>query len=125
MKNYNPCANKGVITYPRPNHSFTMLAKGTPEQKYVGNQYSTLICNQVHGLCTLGDINEELLSIDGLHLSKLGTERLINNLKLTKTTCCRIGRTQRPGGEPQQWSADHARSAPSQAAKRPKPGGIP
>ena len=82
--------------------------------------------NQDNFLCRNGDINEELLSIDGLHLSKLGTERLINNLKLAKTTCCRIGRTQRPGGEPQlkQWSADHARSAPSQAAKRPKPGGI-
>ena len=83
--------------------------------------------NQDNFLCRNGDINEELLSIDGLHLSKLGTERLINNLKLAKRTCCHIGRTQRAGGEPQlkQWSADHARSAPSQAAKRPKPGGIP
>ena len=82
--------------------------------------------NQDDFLSRNGDINEELLSIDGLHLSKLGTERLINNLKLAKTTCCRIGRTQRPGGEPQlkQWSVDHARSAPSHAAKRPKPGGI-
>ena len=71
--------------------------------------------NQDNFLCRNGDINEELLSIDGLHLSKLGTERLINNLKLAKTTCCRIGRTQRPGGDP---------SAPSQAAKRPTPGGI-
>ena len=51
------------------------------------------------------------------------TERLINNLKLTKTTCCRIGRTQRPGSEPQrpQWSAGHARSEPAQdTAIRPR-----
>ena len=74
------------------------------------------VSNQDNFLCRNGDINEELLLIDGLHLSKLGTERLINNLKLAKTTCCRIGRTQRPGSEPQcpQWSAGHARSGPAQ-----------
>ena len=52
-------------------------------------------------LCRNGDTNEELVSLDGLHLSKLGTERLIGNLKLTMA-CCRIGRTSQPGGEPQR-----------------------
>ena len=39
------------------------------------------VCHQDNFLCQNGDINEELLSVDGLHLSKLGTERLISNLK--------------------------------------------
>ena len=34
--------------------------------------------NQDNFLCRNGDLKEELLSIDGLHLSKLGTERLIS-----------------------------------------------
>ena len=83
--------------------------------------------NQDNFLCRNGDLNEELLSIDGLHLSKLGTERLISNLKLSKTACCHIGRTQRPGGEPQRqrWSADHARSGPMKGvSQRPRFEGI-
>ena len=35
--------------------------------------------NQDNFLCRNGDMNEELLSIDGLHLSKLGTERIIKS----------------------------------------------
>ena len=64
-----------------------------------GCQY---ICNQDNFLCRNGDVNTELVAVDGLHLSKLGTERLIENLKLNDTACCRIGRSQRPGLDPQQ-----------------------
>ena len=64
-----------------------------------GCQY---ICNQDNFLCRNGDVNMELVAVDGLHLSKLGTERLIENLKLNDTACCRIGRSQRPGLDPQQ-----------------------
>ena len=80
--------------------------------------------NQDNFLCQNGDMNEELLSIDGLHLSKLGTERLINDLKLTKTACCRIGRIQRPGGEPhrKQWSPDHAREGHGTQHTAQRPG---
>ena len=64
-----------------------------------GCQY---ICNQDNFLCRNGDINMELVAVDGLHHSKLGTERLIENLKLNDTACCRIGRSQRPGLDPQE-----------------------
>ena len=37
--------------------------------------------NQDNFLCRNGEINKELLLLDGLHLSKLGTERLIKQLK--------------------------------------------
>ena len=57
------------------------------------------VFNQDNFLCKNGDLNEELLSLDGLHLSKLGTERLISNIKLNSLACFRIGRSQRPGGE--------------------------
>ena len=64
-----------------------------------GCQY---FCNQDNFLCRNGDVNLELVAVDGLHLSKLGTERLIENLKLHDTAYCRIGRSQRPGLDPQQ-----------------------
>ena len=57
------------------------------------------VCHQDNFLWRNGDINEELLSVDGLHLSKLGTERLISNLKLSTSASCRIGRSQRPGDD--------------------------
>ena len=37
------------------------------------------ICNHDNFLCCKGDVNMELVPIDGLQLSKLGTERLIKN----------------------------------------------
>ena len=52
-------------------------------------------------LCRNGDIIDEMLTIDGLHLSKKGTIRLIENLKLQSAACCRIGMSARPGGETQ------------------------
>ena len=61
------------------------------------------ICNHDNFLCCKGDVNMELVPIDGLQLSKLGTERLIKKpLKLNDTACCRIDRSQRPGLDPQQ-----------------------
>ena len=38
-------------------------------------------------------------------MSKLGTERLISNLKLSATACCRIGKSTRPGGHTQRTRA--------------------
>ena len=57
-----------------------------------------LVDNQDNFLCRNGDINKELLLLDGLHLSKAG-------LKLNATACCRIGRSPRPGGDPQHSKA--------------------
>lgn len=57
------------------------------------------VCNQDNFECKNGDINTELLSLDGLHLSQCGTNRLISNLKLSTVASCRFGRSQRPGGE--------------------------
>ena len=37
------------------------------------------ICNHDNFLCCNGDVNMELVPIDGHQLSKLGTERLIKN----------------------------------------------
>ena len=64
-----------------------------------GCQY---ICNHDNFLCRNSDVNTELVAVYGLHVSKHGTERLIENLKLYDTACCRIGRSQRPGLDPQQ-----------------------
>ena len=57
------------------------------------------VCHQDNFLCRNGEINDDLLLIDGLHLSKQGTNRLIGNLNLQSVACCRIGRSQRPGGK--------------------------
>ena len=57
--------------------------------------------HQDNFLCRNGDIIEEMLTVDGLHLSKQGTIRLIDNLKLQSAACCRIGRSARPGGDTQ------------------------
>ena len=53
--------------------------------------------HQDNFLCRNGDIIEEMLTVDGLHLSKQGTIRLIDNLKLQSAACCYIGRSARPG----------------------------
>ena len=50
------------------------------------------ICNHDNFLCCNGDANMELVPIDGLQLSNLGTERLKKTLKLNDTACSRIGR---------------------------------
>ena len=81
------------------------------------------VCHQDNFLCRNGDINEELLSVDGLHLSKLGTERLISNLKLSSSASCRIGRSQRPGGDPQRpkpWTTTPASRTQAPGAAQPR-----
>ena len=42
------------------------------------------ICNHDNFLCCKGDVNMELVPIDGLQLSKLGTERLIKKTPQTQ-----------------------------------------
>ena len=80
-----------------------------------GRQY---ICNQYNFLCRNGDVNMELVAVEGLHLSKLGTERLIENLKLNDTACCRIGRSQRPG-----FDSQHKHSRPWRGTEPAASGG--
>ena len=70
------------------------------------------VSNQDNFLCKNGEMNEELLSLDGLHLSKLRTARLINNLKFNSLACCHIGRSQRPGGEARHASQTTTRQGP-------------
>ena len=95
----------------------TTASDGSPKNV---NAY---LCHQNNFLCRNGDINEELLSVDGLHLSKLGTERLISNLKLSSSASCRIGRSQRPGGDPQRpkpWTTTPASRTQAPGAAQPR-----
>ena len=82
------------------------------------------VCHRDNFLCRNGgDINEELLSVDGLYLSKLSNERLISNLKLSSSESCRIGRSQRPGGDPQRpkpWTMTPASRMQAPGADQPR-----
>ena len=51
---------------------------------------SECLCHQDNFLCQNVDTNEELLLVDGHHLSKLGTEGMISNLKLSSSVSSRI-----------------------------------
>ena len=102
-------ARTGYVTLssitPRTDNQ-SAAAKGSEvkeEMKRVAKESGCVfVDNQDNFLCRNGDINKKLLLLDGLHLSKAG---LISNLKLNAMACCRIGRSPRPGGDPQHSKA--------------------
>ena len=77
-----PAADKGVLF----NEKVKQLAEDT------GCVY---VPHTDNFTCKNGEVNDELLLIDGLHLSALGTQRLLKNLKIDgKATCKRSKREQ-------------------------------
>lgn len=51
------------------------------------------LCHDGTFFCQNGEVNEEYLVADGLHLSESGTQRLLKNFKITSAAACVLGYT--------------------------------